>query len=578
MIDNPFSFSRCSGYPHTPTKLHCFYIIHHDVIKRREHNCMGIMSPEESPDMESASPMVVEEVTSKHLEASMDCFTSMGRSASEERMELCGNWLGTSMDRITSSMGGIGSEERMVVDSAISPVEEVTSMGLEVSSGCVIFQSADDPTEPDSQEDERRKERNRQKSKKKYERKHFERQIKQLTGDISFHEKGEVSIWEGGREDGRWIQVTQLTPMCQVRGVGIRGHHARSFRGAIVAIGKRKDREYRAVREEFFKIEKPCHAPFETHDTALEYPATMWTGTCPIGGACGYVFVDFGRWNGELHRRWVPAERVRRLDNSNRNRKPVVRLGFEEEQTKIEKDHSMFGEGNPGNINAAEDDVIAHYKFFKEEDMQERPAYYQELIQRANVKWGQYMRISELRHNAAQIDKPEKERVPFVTRSTPASKYTEMSLVFDIFRGELRGSLSKDRVDDVLGVNHADGNPYLSAVASILKCKEQKERSKMLTIQKNTRKVPCKVDGCKSFVHYQFAKYGVCYKHADDEYKKKCIDCHKNLQMRKGGLCRRCYGRREIKTEVKATSEGMCSICKVRSARASGGRCTSCLA
>ena len=87
----------------------------------------------------------------------------------------------------------------------------------------------------------------------------------------------------------------QLTPFDIVSDdVGERGKSKPKFRGAIIALGDRKHRKYRAVPEEQFKRLDVCHAKWESHTGAQEYVGRVWSGTCFCteghGKRRGYIF------------------------------------------------------------------------------------------------------------------------------------------------------------------------------------------------------------------------------------------------------------------------------------------------
>ena len=506
---------------------------------------------------------------------------------------------------------------------------------------------------------EKEREKSRMTSRKNYAKNLYKKQIIKLTGGSPYRENP-VSVWLGGMVDGRWTIVTQVTPIGSIRGLGKPGKPAEYFPGAIVALGKRKDQEYSAIRQEFFKQERHCFATWEQHSTAKEYPATQWTGTC----FSGYVFVDYDTKDSKKDQCWVPAEYVREITQLSRDPKPVDRFSPNSKAVTKKTDLSYI-KPEKYHKSATDKEIHSYYKCFtmermkylndmeggmcdigflftladqkwnydwleqrkKEEKKKEKKKEMKLLGMRLRYHIGQSplavsdedlkelkeeedeeeeedkekksekeLRITRLRYlmMTSPLSNPKvipdkyfienyplefnklKARINWTPPTSPKSPLIELSLTFDILRGNLKGNLGNN-VNDALGVCLNADICYISAMTALTLGKEQKEKSDIL-IKLQPKRMTCKVDGCVTPVHLQFYKDGVCFKHGDKKKKKLCKVCHKNIQARGHGLCNPCFKKvpDDENNKMEGCHLGMCRNCKVRKSKKSGGMCSHC--
>ena len=421
---------------------------------------------------------------------------------------------------------------------------------------------------------EARKAINRLGQQKRYERGVFECQIKKLNGLTTTEES--VMVWKGDMTDGKRTSATQLTPFGQVRGLSSQGRRPEFFYGAIVTFGNKFDREYCTIPKEYFKDIKPCYAKWLTHKGAKEFPAFMWSGACftSMHGGRGYIYVDLGKWDGKDNQRWLPAVQVNIC--SSRASKTVNRYSPNGKVVKRD-DVSFFKGGDNYRKACTESEVEIYYEFFNHKDIWGAVLPVDELFYLADCKW--------ITYSMKKIEGREEELINLTPKASPKSPLIELSLIFDIFRGNMRGILGKD-IDDALGVCHdvpdddksgqeLGASIYLDAVAGIVNDVGHRARMQYLKSIQQQRRTPCKVSGCKSFAHHLFGKDGVCFKHGDKSKKKVCKICKKNLQARRGGLCGPCFKKRN--GVITDGGQGKCRTCKVRDARRNGWRCTQCL-
>jgi hypothetical protein len=159
-------------------------------------------------------------------------------------------------------------------------------------------------------------------------------------------------------------------------------------------------------------------------------------------------------------------------------------------------------------------------------------------------------------------------------KKSPRAPIMELSLTYDIIRGNVRGSLG-ERADGALSICHQGSAPYISAICHTVGMQNAKARSLELESKwQNRPKYICQVPGCIVLVHLKFAKEGFCYRHGPKEKKERCKKCHDNIQVRRGGLCRKCFKESEVNEGSEAT---LCSSCFVRYPRRGGGKCAHCL-
>ena len=71
----------------------------------------------------------------------------------------------------------------------------------------------------------------------------------------------------------------------------------------------------------------------------------------------------------------------------------------------------------------------------------------------------------------------------------------------------------------------------------------------------------CGIESCNSFVHAICKSKKFCFKHANPENKKRCIQIG-------GGFCRGCFGGKQ-----KAKKALKCVVCNLNAAHRIGGKC-----
>jgi len=105
--------------------------------------------------------------------------------------------------------------------------------------------------------------KDQEKMKRYWKRQMHEKQIETLEGGVGkVAEK--VDVWVGDRTTGSFQKLTQVTRMANVTNMSpfLQNKNLKpaSFRGAIVALGKLEDRNYKAIPESYFKVNVPCKA------------------------------------------------------------------------------------------------------------------------------------------------------------------------------------------------------------------------------------------------------------------------------------------------------------------------------
>jgi len=476
-------------------------------------------------------------------------------------------------------------------------------------------------------------------SRESYARKKIQGQIKELTGGTPFEEKS-TTVWMGDPFNGRWVKVIQLTPIDWVTDIG-KGSGARpkKFRGAIVALSEVKQQKYshyRAIKRELIKEVRPCVAKWEGHTGANEYNAMMWTGIhYPSDNAQhhsqGYVFVDFVE-NFKCSfkkkvKRWISSTQVRETGGvtvcgSRRKINAIDRYDPGATYQKKEKtDSSYFGRGviKPRKApvsKACQDRIVEYYKYFNTIDKRglgtkdtydDLASSIDQLFYDADG-WWQYMQVEQIKrewhpynkklaqaeraaeelreigqcHRAETIwkefcDNNTRPTIPPKPTSSPKSPVVELSLIYDIIRGNVIGNLGKvinECINVPLGII---AMPYVLAIQDhciareeLLEAARKEEKSK----QPRDKRRVCNVANCQTFVHQMFVKDGVCYKHGNKTRKGLCKMCHNNVQASYGNLCAPCFRTQENKG---ALVKDKCTVCSVRVSVYSGGRCSYCI-
>jgi hypothetical protein len=224
------------------------------------------------------------------------------------------------------------------------------------------------------------------------------------------------------------------------------------------------------------------------------------------------------------------------------------------------------------------------YSFFYQdkmkEEMKKNMKCIKDLIGLADVEW---------RLHQAVLMTNNLDGKTTIIRSAPRFPTLETSLIFDILRDNLHGSLGKD-VNNELSIQlPEDGNDkmspiYLDGITDWVERKHQYEREQELSakwIKRKSVSGRCKFPQCDANVHTAFVKCGFCYKHGPKE-AKKCKKCNLRDRRRKGSLCRPCFKEAQNEEEGDKNSGptvllSKCEVCKTRNARMSGGRCSHCL-
>ena len=419
-------------------------------------------------------------------------------------------------------------------------------------------------------------------TKKSRERRYFEHQIERLHDDLN--QKNTcvcTSVWTGSMVNGYWKEVTQMTRMGNVSKVVVgRGKRPILFRGAIVAFGNPDDREYDAVPESYFRIEVPCHAKHGFHNTAIGQPATKQTGICYTVGeeSTGYIKIQ---WHSNKEEVWIFANRVEDTYCGKRKSNPTDRFA----PTLIK--HARKAISPPLNnifYPIYKTNMTIFYSLFYKNKMKKvmkkNMKCIKDLIGLADVEW---------RLHQAVLMTNNLDGKTTIIRSAPRFPTLETSLIFDILRDNLHGSLGKD-VNNELSIQlPEDGNDqmspiYLDGIADWVERKHQYEREQKLSAKWIKRKAVsgmCKFPQCDANVHTAFVKCGFCYKHGPKELKK-CKKCSLRARKRKGSLCGFCF--KEAQNADEGDKNGgptgllsKCDVCLIRNARMSGGRCSHCL-
>ena len=485
-------------------------------------------------------------------------------------------------------------------------------------------------------EQEKKREKSRRTSRESYARKKYETQIKELTDGTDFNEKS-VTVWVGRLNDGDWVSATQLTPYGMVSdGVGEKNKPKQKFRGAIVALGDKKNRQYKAVPSPLFKRLGECQAKWEFHTGAKEYTARVWSGTyfCSEqrhGKKRGYIFVDFGnmKTKGMENRRWVPDLQVRVFNPGSsqadgvvdheelisssyykqsyvkRAKKSIDRYSpsksdskqSEPEEPEEHDDLSYFGSNNIKCRRASQDERKKYYKSFTSIGLQlmgEKkgvPPIVPDFFRAASRVWT-YEQKQKHKESLAQFEMRKKsaavvgreftEPVPRIHKATPPHHpLMELSLIFDIMRGETIGDLGEG-VNEAFGVHHLEEHCYLNAIKNICAYNDEKEQKEA---RKMKQKKKCKVKGCRKQVHTIFHMDGVCYRHGDKKKKKAkkqlCTKCSKKNRSKRGNLCTSRFDEKAMHKphgsgDDNSNSGEMCCVCHVRKSVKMGGRCSHC--
>lgn len=203
----------------------------------------------------------------------------------------------------------------------------ISNQGQEpVQGNCSTLDSSDIKKKNDPQKNDKTAEqrKNDQEKQKRFRvRKMYESQIKDIEGAVgSYSEEVLVIVFNRGIgvRSGNFQKMMQMTRIGMVRNKAplhankngnVKAYKPHIFRGAIVAIGDPKDRNYQAIPESHFKVKVPCYAKQACHATAKPLLADRLTGICNtvhVEGreSVGWVYVQWS--NNE--RDWVASHRV----------------------------------------------------------------------------------------------------------------------------------------------------------------------------------------------------------------------------------------------------------------------------
>ena len=194
-----------------------------------------------------------------------------------------------------------------------------------------------------------------------------------------------------------------------------------------------------------------------------------------------------------------------------------------------------------------------------EEEMREYEEYEKKLISDA------------VKAYEAMAKTPNPHR-PIKTRPL-SDEQLELSLIHDIIRGNIKGSLGKT-VDAQLGLSKdTSGTKYMHLmVRNVGEMTIQNRESKDKATRKAKRKL-CKSEGCGKFSWNGGG--GFCYVHTELS-KRLCCQCKTRTKKYAGGLCGPCKVSKDrtIKDESGAS---FCPGCRVRETVRPGSRCKKCI-
>jgi histone H3/H4 len=452
--------------------------------------------------------------------------------------------------------------------------------------------------------------KNREKVARSRHKRKYEDQIKRIKEETgAMFPPVVTSIWSGDMKSGGWKEVTQLTDMANVSNSPASGCKPKPFDGAIVKLGD----NYSAVPSSRFKIRTPCVARTGLHTTAHSGQTTWSTGDSAIRltGVChrtrffenstGYTYIE---WCISGKREWLPYKSVEDTANlprriSRRDKTDLYQYSkykaslqslttFFPNDKKRERWYAFFKpaveaneteeEGGDGevcpikavmsrirqNVSGIDPATAKPYHEGKVYDIYD-------LIQMSNARW-QRDQVKEMFlnpwRNISQKDPP------------PDRQTMELSLTYDIFRGNILGSLGV-AVDKSLKVVHdttiTNKMTYVDAINDIV-------QQRMVANLKMTKKlkgkgthVVCSFEDCNSRVHGMFWRDKLCYSHGPKK-DIMCKTCEKRHASRASGQCRACASKHRGQDGTKIHFDGWCYVCKVHKASSARRRCATCVA
>ena len=454
------------------------------------------------------------------------------------------------------------------------------------------------PKKKDKTAEQRKKDQEKQKRFRL--RTMYESQIKDTeegaVGSFSKQVQILVPNWQNnnGFGGGNFQKVTQMTrigmvrnkaPLHENKNGNVKAYKPHKFFGAIVAFGDPKYRNYEAIPESHFKVKVSCYAKQPSHSEAKPMIADRLTGICEtvhVEGrkSEGWVYVQWP--NNETQ--WLPSQQVVGdlvTDNKRERRGPSPAKGNDviansgRPMTKPDKDklHTYYSpfasyvkahaeehkKNEKGALGKEEEDMTP------EEEVHEWLGSNIPNIAELVSKGDQHWHVSEIVRLYSKI----KSVGP---RPSPNFETIQTSFLYDVLRGNIRGCIADVDLAFQVGdverktQDRSGPSPYIHLICHAATKEKVVRRQK-----KRKRTMPlCKVNDCKSCVHTQFLKDGVCYHHGEEE-KKLCKHC-KRTSSRHGGLCRSCYEDRVNKKE-----KGLCVICQTREPKKTGGKCNICI-
>ena len=146
-----------------------------------------------------------------------------------------------------------------------------------------------------------------------------------------------------------------------------------------------------------------------------------------------------------------------------------------------------------------------------------------------------------------------------IQTTPPAIPQLELSLIHDVIRGNVKGSLGKS-VDAKLGLSKdTSGTKYMHLmVRNVGEMTIQNRESKDKATRKAKRKL-CKSEGCGKFSWNGGG--GFCYVHTELS-KRLCCQCKTRTKKYAGGLCRPCKVCK-VRTIKDKSGTSFCPGCRV---------------
>ena len=145
----------------------------------------------------------------------------------------------------------------------------------------------------------------------------------------------------------------------------------------------------------------------------------------------------------------------------------------------------------------------------------------------------------------------------------------ELSLIYDMIRGNLKGSLGMNVDDNLDLLDNERGSKYIEKMGYIVSDMTIKKRESKDKASRKAKRKRCKSEGCGKFAWN--GGDGHCYNHAGLS-KRLCRKCQKRTRKYAGGLCGPC---REPSTGIQ--EKVYCTVCFTRETARGGIRCRGCI-